>query len=164
MLQYINVPNLKLGLALVSMCLSLIQENVRRYSSYFVKKEEEETELDVITPCKRIPNFYEKLKALNSISNKDLVRGKCQDPGHNSSNSITGDVPGMINDKFDMRSNSSDEEDESKTESAYSKNKDDREDKDESDVSSSSSDEETEDDHDGDSDEVKNSVEDIELN
>ena len=55
------------------MCLSLIQENVGLYSSYFIKKyDEEDIELDVIIPIPRIPNWSEKMDILLNDKNKDI--------------------------------------------------------------------------------------------
>ena len=51
------------------MCLSLIQENVSLYSSYFTQTEKEDTELDIIVPCKRIPNWIKPREFLSDESN-----------------------------------------------------------------------------------------------
>ena len=51
----------------------MIQENVGLYSSYFIQKVEvEDTELDVIIPVMRIPNWSEKMDILLNNGNKDI--------------------------------------------------------------------------------------------
>ena len=52
------------------MCLSLIQENVSLYSSYFTQTEKEDTELDIIVPCKRIPNWIKSREFLSDDDTK----------------------------------------------------------------------------------------------
>ena len=146
------------------MCLSLIQENVGLYSSYFIKGEKEDTELDIIIPRKRIPNYFEKLEALNTVSDQDMSSEGGNDLEHEITNEIRTTVPGTVQDEFDLMSNNSDGEDHSRNESTYSNNKDDSSDEDETDTSDSSSDSETDDNDDGDdSEEEEDSRKDNEV-
>ena len=57
---------------MVSMCLSLIQENVGRYTLYSAKEEEEDTLLDIIVPCRRIPNYFEKVENVKDFCDDNL--------------------------------------------------------------------------------------------
>ena len=59
----------------MSMCLSLIQDNVSLYSSYFIKREEEDTNIDVIVPTKRIPNWIERVKSSTPDREKHVPTG-----------------------------------------------------------------------------------------
>ena len=61
------------------MCLSLIQENVSLYSSYFTQTEKEDTELDIIVPCKRIPNWIKSREFLSDESNDTECNDKDSD-------------------------------------------------------------------------------------
>ena len=125
------------------MCLSLIQENVGLYSSYFIKKdEEEETELDIIIPQKRIPNWGRKMDALlkNGVTNIE----DAMDVQHMN-------VPGMeeVDSDSDIESSGSDPENEDDS-SSDSNNDDVSEDENEGDDSENEnedngSEEETED-------------------
>lgn len=83
------------GLALVSMCLSLIQENVARYASYSAKEEEEDTLLDLIIPCRRIPNYFEKVQHV-----KDFPDGGLKNDRNDFEGQFTDDaeitIPGTL--------------------------------------------------------------------
>ena len=84
------------------MCLSLIQENVSLYSSYFTQTEKEDTELDIIVPCKRIPNWIKSKEFLSDESNDTKSNDVDSDinfpsrsdtrTGENDSDSIASDI------------------------------------------------------------------------
>ena len=108
------------------MCLSLIQENVSLYSSYFTQTEKEDTQLDIIVPCKRIPNWIKSREFLSDESNDTECSDKDSDidlpsrsntgTGENDADSISS---GIYEDEqgFGETSSSSDEV-ESSTESS----------------------------------------------
>ena len=114
----------KQGLALVSMCLSLIQENVSLYSSYFTQTEKEDTELDIIVPCKRIPNWIKSKEFLSDESNDTKSNDEDSDinfpsrsdtgTGENDSDSIASDI--YEDDQGLGETSSSNDEDECSTE------------------------------------------------
>ena len=83
------------------MCLSLIQENVGLYSSYFIEKEEEDIELDIIIPQKRIPNWSERMDALLNDAGDHLSMGE------NGVNVQEVNIPGMVEIDSDSKSNTS---------------------------------------------------------
>ena len=123
------------------MCLSLIQENVSLYSSYFIKKEEEEdTELDVIVPQKRIPNWSAKMDALLKHGDYTKVSDIEDDVSNEESNKEDADE----NDSDSKSSASESDEDEGSVSDDLSDSKDDNE-NDESDSSNSNNDSDTED-------------------
>lgn len=72
------------------MCLSLIQENVSLYSSYFIKREEEDTELDVIIPSERIPNWIGNSESSDTDSESSIT-----DEGSDKDESQSGIVGGI---------------------------------------------------------------------
>lgn len=123
------------------MCLSLIQENVSLYSSYFIKKEEEEdTELDVIVPQKRIPNWSAKMDALLKHGDYTKVSDIEDDVSNEESNKEDADE----NDSDSKSSASESDEEEGSVSDDLSDSKDDNE-NDENDSSDSDNDSDTED-------------------
>ena len=91
------------GLALVSMCLSLIQENISLYSSYFIKVEEEDTELDVVIPCDRIPNWIQISDSSDTDSEESSTDERSDTDG--SQSGIVEEVAvGLIPRVYDLRS------------------------------------------------------------
>ena len=108
------------------MCLSLIQENVSLYSSYFTQTEKEDTELDIIVPCKRIPNWIKSEEFLSDESNDTKTNDEDSDinfpspsdtgTGENDADSIASDI---YEDEQGLgESSSSSDEVESSTESS----------------------------------------------
>lgn len=92
------------------MCLSLIQENVGLYSSYFIEKEEEDVELDIIIPQKRIPNWSERMDALLNDEGDHLSMGE------NGVNVQEVNIPGTVEIDSDSKSNTSSSDAESSDE------------------------------------------------
>ena len=114
------------GLALVSMCLSLIQENISLYSSYFIKAEEEDTELDVVIPCDRIPNWIQ----ISDSSDTDSVESITErsDTDESQSGIVEGILVGFLSREYDLRSINnilcSDVEEDSEDDNSFDHNKD----------------------------------------
>ena len=109
------------------MCLSLIQENVSLYSSYFIKIEEEDTELDVVIPCDRIPNWLEISDSSDTDSEESITdqRHDMDEP----QSGIVGGIPvGFISREYDLRSinniSVSDVEEHSEDDNSFDPNKD----------------------------------------
>ena len=98
------------------MCLSLIQENVGLYSSYFIEKEEEDVELDIIIPQKRIPNWSERMDALLNDEGDHLSMGE------NGVNVQEVNIPGMVEIDSDSKSNTSSSDAESSDEVSSNSN------------------------------------------
>ena len=123
------------------MCLSLIQENVSLYSSYLIKKEEgEDTELDVIIPQKRIPNWSAKMDALLKYGDHTMISDIEDDVSIEESNMGNASE----NDSDSKISASESDEEEGSVSDDLSDSKDDNDD-DESDYSDSDCDSDTED-------------------
>ena len=132
------------------MCLSLIQENVGLYSSYFIEKEVEDTELDIIIPQKRIPNWSEKMDALLNDSGDYTSIG--EDGANMQEVNVTGikSIRFQVENDSDSQSNasSSNAEEESADEISSDSNEgemsDDDDEDDEAESSNSSSDSDSE--------------------
>ena len=102
------------------MCLSLIQENVSLYSSYFTQTEKEDTELDIIVPCKRIPNWIKSREFLSDESN-DTKSNEGDDDINFPSPKISSDADSISSDIYEdeqglAETSSSSDEVESSTE------------------------------------------------
>ena len=141
------------------MCLSLIQDNVSLYSSYFIKREEEDTKIDIIVPTKRIPNWIERNKSSTTYRERHVSTG--DDSNKDSELANETQSPGMKVHSLDLGIMTSDIEsfitNEPDSDNEEDGNDEDSIEEDESSSSSSSNSSETnDDDEDGPEEEVDN--------
>ena len=85
------------------MCLSLIQENISLYSSYFINIEEEDTELDVVIPCDRIPNWVQNSEFSDTDSEESITE-EGSDADELQSGIVNGIPVGRIARTYELRS------------------------------------------------------------
>ena len=108
------------------MCLSLIQENISLYSSYFIKVEEEDTELDVVIPCDRIPNWIQIPDSSDTDSVESITERS--DTDESQSGIVEGILVGFLSRECDLRSINnilgSDVEEDSEDDNSFDHNKD----------------------------------------
>ena len=108
------------------MCLSLIQENVSLYSSYFIKKEEEDTELDFIIPGSRIGlnNWIKKLNPSDIVCEQSVSTGEGENVGPQLMVVEEVNVPGMVKNDLDSSNSTSDSNSEKESSSDSSSDED----------------------------------------
>ena len=109
------------------MCLSLIQENISLYSSYFINIEEEDTELDVVIPCDRIPNWVQNSEFSDTDTEESITDEGC-DEDELQSGIVSGIPVGCISRTYELRPinnvSVSDVEEDSEDDNSFDHNED----------------------------------------